>query len=171
MRENSGRCLLLRVSASLFLTMGVFSPRFFGQEIPPASAQNSISRAAPFAGCYELQLGRWWPWSMGEDTEFATPPRRIELQLRQGTDGFERDGFAIRTIPAVGSSRRKAYWQPQGSEGVSLIWTDGFTGVTLRLTKHGKELRGWAHPHFDSARLVPHVAHVTASPILCGSVP
>ncbi len=32
-----------------------------------------------FAGCYELKLGRWWPWSFGGDNEFVTPSSKIEL--------------------------------------------------------------------------------------------
>ncbi len=33
----------------------------------------------PFEGCYELTMGRWWPWSFGEDKYLVTPPDRIEL--------------------------------------------------------------------------------------------
>jgi len=170
MQENSGRNFRFDASASLLLILAVLPVVCVGQN-SASDSQISISRAAPFAGCYELRLGRWWPWGMGEDTKFATPPRRVELRLEHGTDGFERNGLVIRSIPAMEPSRRKAYWQPQGSDGVDLNWTDGFTGVTLRLTKNGKELRGWAHPHFDSGELIPHTAYVTASPIVCAPMP
>ena len=140
-----------------------------GQESSSSSPQISMSAAAPFAGCYELQLGRWWPWSMGEDAKLVAPPQRIELRLEHGTDGLEQNGLVIRTIPPGVTSHRKAYWRPQGKDSVDLTWTDGLTGVTLKLTKDGDELRGWAHPHFDAARLIPYVARVVARPMACGS--
>lgn len=44
---------------------------------------------------------------------------------------------------------------------------NGFTGVSLELQKHGDELRGRAHPHFDAVPLIPRTANVTAKRIAC----
>jgi hypothetical protein len=55
----------------------------------------------------------------------------------------------------------------KSSSEIKLVWTDGFTGLTLDLKKHGKELRGWAHPHFDRMKLIPRTAHATARQIAC----
>ncbi len=140
----------------------------------PASAQNSPSATSPsantqavdFAGCYQLQMDRWWPWSMGEDTQFATPPSKFQLTLQRGTARFERDNLLIRQIPDSGPSRRAAYWMLAGPDVAALIWSDGFSGVSINFRKNGNELRGWAHAHFDSPR-APHWARVKASPIAC----
>jgi hypothetical protein len=124
-----------------------------------------------FAGCYELKLGRWWPWAFGGDTIFVTPPSRIQLLSERGTKGFEQDGFLIRAIPpskgAPPCRGSPSYWQVKSSDQINLVWTDGFTGVTLALEKHGNELRGWAHPHFDAPKFIPRIAHVTARRIVC----
>ncbi len=58
------------------------------------------------------------------------------------------------------------------SEGIpvetrDLTWTDGFTGVTLKLEKKGDKLSGWAHPHFDAVKIIPRRARVVARPIAC----
>jgi hypothetical protein len=45
---------------------------------------------------------------------------------------------------------------------------NGLSGVTLKLSKHGTELRGWAHPHFDFPPPPPRLQHVTARRIGCG---
>jgi len=50
---------------------------------------------------------------------------------------------------------------------IDLVWTDGFTGVTLKLEKKKDELSGWAHPHFDAAKFIPRMARVVARPIAC----
>ena len=136
-----------------------------------ANAQTqSASLNASFAGCYELKLGRWWPWSFGEDNEFVTPPTKIQLLPVPGTVGFEQNGFVIRRIPPDEGStfgrRRSSYWQVRSGTHVDLIWTNGLSGVTVNLRKHGDKLRGWAHPHFDFPTL-PRIMHVTARPIAC----
>ncbi len=124
-----------------------------------------------FEGCYELTLGRWWPWSFGGDNEFVTAPSRIRLFSERGTKGFEEGGFLIRTIPprkgAASGRGGPSYWNVKSPNEIELIWNDGFTGVRLSLKKSGNELRGWAHPHFDAPRLIPRIAHVIARKIAC----
>jgi hypothetical protein len=157
--------------ASIFLILLAFPSECPAQEAaPPSGSQISSAAAAPFAGCYELHLGRWWPWGMGDDTKFATPPPRIELKLQHGAEGFEQNGLLIRAIPPGTVSRRASYWLPQPYNRVVLIWTSGFSGVSLRLHKNWDDLGGWAHAFFDFPR-PPHVAHVKAKRIACESGP
>ena len=124
--------------------------------------------ANKFVGCYELRLGRWWPWGMGEDTPFVTPPKQIELTLEPGTEYFEKDHLLIREVPADNSSRKGAFWSSKDNGAVLLVFTNGFSGVNLNLNKRRNELRGWAHAHFDFPR-PPHIAHAVAEPIPCPS--
>jgi hypothetical protein len=55
------------------------------------------------------------------------------------------------------------------SNQIELIWTDGFTGITVELEEKSNELRGWAHPHFDAVPLIPRIARATAQRIPCDS--
>lgn len=144
------------------------------QDKAPASPETQPrSRTAPFVGCYDVNMGRWWPWGFGGDTKFVTPPSRIELLSEQGTKGFEQEGLLIRAMPprkgAAPGRGSPSYWQLNSNDQVDLIWNDGFTGVTLTLRKNGDKLRGWAHPHFDAGHFIPHIAHVTAKRIACDS--
>jgi hypothetical protein len=125
---------------------------------------------APFEGCYQLKLGRWWPWGFGEENAYVTPPSRIQLLGERGTRGFEQDKLLIRTVPhqdRPSGSRESSFWNTKSPNQVLLTWTDGFVGVTLDLGKSKDELKGWAHPHFDAPHFVPRIAHVTAQPIAC----
>lgn len=99
-----------------------------------------------------------------------TPPNRVRLLPERGTEGFEQEGFLSCAIPGKKSAEgrgRPSYWQVGSKNRVYLMWNDGFTGVTLKLERHGNDLRGWAHPHFDSPHFIPHTAHVVAQRISC----
>lgn len=159
-----------RSVSNVLLIMAALCSQCLAQANSPSDTRSIPPTAKAFAGCYALELGRWWPWGMGEDTKFVTPPQSIVLQLEHGTVDFEQNGLVIRAIPSGPASRRSSYWVPQTGNGVVLIWTTGFSGVSLRLHKHGDELRGWAHAFFDFPR-PPHVAHVKARRIACESAP
>lgn len=164
-----------RSTIFVLLLLAAPSGKSFGRE---SQSVNSVpnppaSPAAPFAGCYELTLGGWWPWGFGEDTQFVTPPRSIRLLLERGTKGFEQSELLIRPLPlkagSVSGRGGPSFWRTHARDRVDLIWTDGFTGVTLQLKGNGDNLRGWAHPHFDSPTLVPRIARVTARRIDCSA--
>jgi hypothetical protein len=149
-------CLIPCLILALFL-----APKSSSQSKP--QTQSTINS---FIGCYELKLGRWWPWSFGGDNEFVTPPDKIQLLPVKGTDGFEEYGFVIRPIPPSTSVHRYSFWQIKSDSHVELDWTTGFSGVMLSLERHGGQLLGWAHPHWDFPRL-PRIARVSAQRIAC----
>ncbi len=161
---------LLRVFLSLVM-ISTAAPSYLNAQTPAKGQESSEAHGTAFAGCYEVTLGRWWPWSYGEDTVYVTPPSQIEPLSVRGTEGFEKDSFLIRTVPApkmVGSGWRiSSFWQVESKNWLTLTWTNGFTAVSLKLEKQGDELRGWAHPHFDFPHLIPRTAHVTARKIPC----
>jgi hypothetical protein len=130
----------------------------------------SAPQARSFEGCYEVKLSRWWPWGFGEEDAYVKPPNRIQLLTQLGTRGFEQGKSLVRTIPrqeGQTGSRESSFWSATSQNQVMLSWTDGFVGVRLELAKHGDELSGWAHPHFDAVKLIPRIAHVTARRIPC----
>jgi hypothetical protein len=140
-------------AAVLFASLLHVLPSFARAERSGTSRQDQ-TQTAPFVGCYELTLGRWWPWSFGEDTKYVTPPSRVRLFPEHGTEGLGRNGFLLRAIPASKDTKSArggpSYWQVESGNQIHLTWTDGFTGVSLRLEKDGNDLHGWAHPHFDA---------------------
>lgn len=141
-----------------------------------SSGTGAQTQGAPlptsFAGCYELKMGRWWPWGFGKENVYVVPPNRIQLLAERGTRGFEQGELLVRTIPRQerpSGSRESSFWSVESQNQVLLTWTDGFVGVSLDLAKSGDELSGWAHPHFDAVKLIPRIAHVTARRISCAS--
>jgi hypothetical protein len=152
----------------------LLAPASAAQAPPPISskAAEAGSATASFVGCYQISLGRWWPWSFGEDTVFVTPPSRIQLLSQRGTQAFEKNGFIIWSLPhnkgaMPGTRRVFSYWSANSANGAELTWTDGLTGVFLALHKRGNDLRGWAHPHFDFPHFIPRTAHVEARKMPC----
>jgi hypothetical protein len=160
--------LRFRSAAAVLVFLAVISPGCGGRTSgSDANAQTAVP-TAPFVGCYELKMGRWWPWSFGADTVYVTPPSGIELRTERGTEGFEKGNLLVRATRSSGTSRGgPSYWQPTARDSLDVTWNDGFTGVTLTLTKHGGELRGWAHPHFDGPHVVPRIARVTGRRVAC----
>jgi hypothetical protein len=156
------------------LLVPAISPASVAQPPPPTTSEAAEAgiATAPFVGCYQVGVGHWWPWSFGEDTVFVTPPSRIRLLPQRGTEGFEDNGFIIRVLPpdkvAVHGIRRVwSYWTVKSTKDAELVWTDGLTGVVLKLHKRGSDLRGWAHPHFDFPTFIPRTAHVKARKMPC----
>jgi hypothetical protein len=155
--------------------IAIFTPTSIAKQIPKTPQPQvrtetaaETEAAASFAGCYELRLGRWWPWGFGKENAYVTPPSRIQLITERGAQGFEQDGYLIRPMKSPMTGRGgPSYWQVKSDEKIDLIWTDGFTGVTLEMEKHGNELSGRAHPHFDAVPLIPRTAKVTAQRIAC----
>jgi hypothetical protein len=156
------------------LLVPAISPASAAQAPPrlTSDAAEAVSATASFVGCYQVSVGRWWPWSFVEDTVFVTPPSRIRLLSQRGTEGFENNGFIIRVLPpnkesVHGIRRVSSYWTVKSTKDADLVWTDGLTGVILRLHQRGNDLRGWAHPHFDFPHFIPRTAHVKARKMPC----
>jgi hypothetical protein len=160
---------LLRLIAVTACLAGALPPASSAQEGHSTQSRDSKSQAANFAGCYKLQIGRWWPWSLGEDAKFVTPPNQFELTLQQATKGFAKGQLIVRQHPSGERPWRISYWILTGARKAAVIWSDGLSGVSINFTKHDDELRGWAHAHFDFWR-PPHIRHVTARRIACQAV-
>jgi hypothetical protein len=62
-----------------------------------------------------LRLGLWWPWSLGEDATFVTPPGEFELTFQRATEGFAKGQLVIRQNPSGDRSWRISYWTLTGT--------------------------------------------------------
>jgi hypothetical protein len=91
--------------------------------------------------------------NLGEDTIFSTPPGRIELQAHRGTRSFERRGWIVR--PARGTERSVhsfSFFTVTSSDSIQVVWTTGFSGLTMDLAAARDTLRGQAHTFWDFGR-------------------
>jgi hypothetical protein len=154
----------------IILSLALVPPRSIAQTAKSEDKARPAPTPASFEGCYELKLGRWWPWGFGEENAYVTPPSRIQLLEEHGTRGFEQDNLLIRTIPRQDRpprSRESSFWSAKSQSQLVLTWTDGFVGVSLDLAKNKGDLTGWAHPHFDAVKIIPRIAHVKARRTTC----
>lgn len=121
-----------------------------------------------FAGCYEVEIGRWIPSVMLGHAAQGIVPERIRLDTTRGDHSFESNKPLIRP----GWPGGEAYWMPSDAETVELHWHNGFNGVGLTLHRRGSELRGRAVGHTDVGGFWPESrALVRARSIDCASVP
>jgi hypothetical protein len=151
---------------------------------------SAISRAAPQApsaepapkqdsqfvnpeilqGCYDLTMSRWFPdMKLGDDEALVTPPARIQLLAQKGTEGSETEGYLVRPAPgAKPSVHSDSYWVPKGRKSIKIIWTTGYSGLTMDLkTSDAEVLRGKASTFWDFNRR-KQTAEVLARRVDCG---
>lgn len=139
-------------------------------------APSSKPSAESLAGCYNLKLSEWTPhMNLGTpedgDIVFITPPKDIYLSKEHGKDGFEKRGYLIRPVTGTKASiHRWSYWAMEEDGAVSLVWTTGFSGLTMKLTPEQKtrDLKGTARTFWDFGR-PEQTAEVNAVRIECPS--
>lgn len=96
-----------------------------------ALAQRAPATAPPsVVGCYALTVQQW-----PKNIVFKTPPRRIELKANatQGPPGKAAGFQVVPTSDGTSTNPRDASWVPEAS-GALVTWTNGFSGLRLRLT-------------------------------------
>ncbi len=120
-------------------------------------------------GCYDLNLSDWRPrLNLGEDQELIAPPTRIWLSSEQGSQGLEGRGYLLRPAPGERPSVHSwSYWVLEKGD-VGLVWTNGFSGLTMKLHPVGTEmtLKGKAETYWDFPRAT-QTADVTAQRVSC----
>jgi hypothetical protein len=135
-----------------------------------APAQQPAAPPTAVPRCYELRLGAWSPAiSLGADTSFVRPPPRVELDTVRGPEALGRNGYAVRPAPGTARSiHRFAYWIPEDSGHIRLVWTTGFSGLQMRLRSDGDTLRGVAATFWDFDR-PRQTASVVGNRISCAA--
>jgi hypothetical protein len=134
----------------------------------PEGKESTFVKPEMIQGCYELGTLTWHPdLKLGEDMEFITPPRRIEILAEHGSKGFEQNGYLVRPAPGVPRSiHRASYWVPNGPNTIEVIWTTGHSGLFMRLKVESETLRGKATSFWDFPRR-KQTADVVAHKVDC----
>ena len=122
------------------------------------------------AGCYELSLGEWEPplreTAPGSGNEtILIAPSRVQLSLEPSGS---LNGITVRRIHALSalSEERATVWFQHGPSAVTLVFTNGFSGLTLELYKRGEDLAGSATSFWDFP-LPKQTAAAEARRIVC----
>ncbi len=132
---------------------------------PPAVGRVA-SAIGRFAGCYEIRLGVWTPAvTLGADTVYITPPRRIVLDTIPAAVPSRSSGF--RVLPILDTpGRDDASWFAVGTDSLRISWTTGLNGLTMHLKLEHENLSGVATTFWNFDRKAQQSA-VTGKRIAC----
>jgi hypothetical protein len=125
-----------------------------GSVAPQEQRKTDLVKPESVEGCYELTVSAWQPaLKLGEDSEFVTPPHRIQLFAERRSQGFESEGYIVKPAPGVAPSiHRGSYWSPKDSRSIEIVWTTGFSGLVMALKIEGTDLQGQAQTFWDFPR-------------------
>lgn len=98
-------------------------------------------------GCYSLTLGAW---SAELPEPLPPPPAQLQLTDSLGTTVLENGRRVVRSMPA-GSVKAYPFqfWEPREQGDVLVIFSNGFTGMTMDLAPVPAGLSGTARAFFD----------------------
>lgn len=131
-----------------------------------------VDRLPVADACFELRRAAWQPQlEIGIDTIFSTPPGTVRFSRVQNSGFLARDEQrSYRVLPANGASMYvdgPGFWSPiSGVDSLSIVWTNGFSGVRLKLGVSGDTLRGVAETFWDFGR-TPQTALMTGVHVPC----
>lgn len=164
-----GRTVLL-IGLSGFFCAGVVSAPKRTVEQKTEHRESMSVEPEAIQGCYELGALSWKPdVKLGEDEVFITPPQRIQLMVEPGSVGSEKNGYLVRPAPGLPKSiYRASYWQSTGPRTIQIVFTTGFSGLSMNLELEGETLRGEAKTHWDFPRR-KQTAQVNARKTECKS--
>jgi hypothetical protein len=155
--------------SSLFCLAIISAPRqSVGQR--PEVEESKFIKPESIQGCYDLGTLSWKPdLKLGEDETFITPPQRIQILAERGSVGFEKNGYLVRPAPGFSKSiHRASYWESPGPRTIEIVFTTGFSGLSMKLKVEGETLRGEAKTHWDFPRR-KQTAQVNAHRTECGN--
>ena len=120
------------------------------------------------AGCWAVSMAPWRPtMNIVGDNIYSRPPAKIELQARRGTRVFEEHGWLVRPAPGTTPSIHDfSYFEGLGHDSIRVVWSTGFSGLTMRLAVGQDTLRGAAQTFWDFGR-PPQAAEVLLARVPC----
>jgi hypothetical protein len=106
-------------------------------------ANNSITEVPSPLACYTLTLGAWGP-ELPE--QLPPPPAAVQLTDSLGTSVLENGKRVVRSMPAgTPKAYPFQYWVPREQGDVFIVFSNGFTGMTIDLAPQGDDFTGTAH--------------------------
>lgn len=135
-RPRKGRPLRLACAVPLALCAVGLSASAPGAQ--PAAAP--LTAPPSVVGCYTLTVQQW-----PNNIIFKTPPRRIELKAApgQGASGKAAGFQVLPTSDGRSTNPRYGFWVPEAN-AVLITWTNGFSGLKMRLTTTRTGIQGTA---------------------------
>jgi len=132
--------------------------------------EQEVVKSENIQGCYDLGKLSWEPdLKLGEDQEFITPPPRIRILAERGSIGFEKNRYLVRPAPGFPKSIHTAsYWESTSPSTIEVVFTTGFSGLSMKLKIEGETLRGEAKTHWDFPRR-GQTAQINARKTECGT--
>ena len=165
MRALHGHGMTRRIGLCIGMAMVVVWS--CGQAGPATRSAPQLATPESVAGCYQLSLERWRPTlELGEDVAYITPPAVVRLSTTQGTAVFEEKGMLVRPANGIAPSvHRASYWRLDGKT-VLVVWTNGFSGLWMRLRPSSTGMEGEAESFWDFNRPTQRT-HVEAKRVDC----
>jgi hypothetical protein len=111
-----------------------------------ACNDHAIVAPSPLA-CYTLALGAW---NEPLPEPLPAPPLALQLTDSLGTQVLENGRRVVRSLPA-GSAKAYPFqfWEAREGGDVLIVFSNGFTGMTMDLVPAGDNLSGTARAFFD----------------------
>jgi hypothetical protein len=120
-------------------------------------------------GCYAVVVGAWQPpVELGRSAISLVPPAHIKLTRVRGTRGWANRHFIVVPILGATSQHQGIYWDVTPEHEVRVVFTNGFSGLTMSLRSTSAGLSGSATSFWDSGR-PSQSASVTAKRVACAS--
>ncbi len=132
----------------------------------------AAAQAQGVTACNDLEVGAWAPrLDLGDDSLLLAPPARILLDTVSGRSlGGGRYGFALQTAPrALPSIHRFSWWERVTYDSLQLTWSNGFSGLKMRLHVAPPGLRGTARSFWDDFGRKIQSAPVVAVHVACNA--
>ena len=104
------------------------------------------------AGCYRIEAGAWQPAMPEQFASFYTLPDRMRLTTRAAEPPLQADGrHAVSWLPMPGLGGRvwPAAWRQPMRDSITVLMSDGLTGLELRFRLHSGGLQGVARALSD----------------------
>lgn len=120
-------------------------------------------------GCYAVRATPWTPTQdFGGDSVFITPPHLIRLLPLTPEDSLRQTPH-VNERPAVERPRnrwRSPFWTSAPGGGITITWTNMYSGFTAILTPAHDSLIGTARTFWDFTR-PSQTATITLWPASC----
>ena len=128
--------------------------------VTPLAAQDMVGR------CFDLDRGEWVPeMDVGADSVSMTLPSRVEF-TGDPAPGPRRGGFKLEPAQgALASPHEIRLWDRKG-DTVSVVWSNGFSGVRGEFTEEEDLLSGTVRSSWDFERPT-QTARAWLRPVSC----